>query len=149
MALPILHLFAGILYFYALWYDQKYVEVNYMDGLDGYPFKNRVLLLTIWTLILQALYMTTAFLNDVIGTNEVSPRKPPAIRQIKDIIFGLAYPSAIYVSIAFWGIYHVQKDLIYPEHVERAYPPWLNHVMHTITVVHRMSPSKGGLECVS
>lgn len=33
--------------------------------------------------ILQAFYYIIAFINDIIGTNEVAPTKTPAIRRIK------------------------------------------------------------------
>ncbi|XP_038210141.1 androgen-induced gene 1 protein-like [Zerene cesonia] len=135
MALPLMHLFAAILNSYTLWYDQKYINVKFSEGLDNYPFRNRVLFLTMWNLALQAVYMTIAFLNDLVGTNAASPKKPPAIRKIKDALFSLAYPLAVYVSLAFWGIYYVDKELIFPEHLEKAFPPWVNHVMHTLVSV--------------
>ncbi|XP_045511601.1 androgen-dependent TFPI-regulating protein-like [Colias croceus] len=135
MALPFLHLVAAVLNFYTLWYDQKYINLKFSEGLENYPFRSRILFLTMWNLTLQAVYMAIAFLNDIIGTNAASPKKPPVIRKIKDALFSLAYPFAIYVSIAFWGIYYVDKDLIFPEHLEKAFPPWTNHVMHTLVAV--------------
>lgn len=76
-----------------------------------------------------------AFLNDVFGTNAQSPKKPPAIRRIKDTLFSLAFPTAIYVSLAFWGIYSIDKELIFPERIEKLYHPAMNHVMHTTVSV--------------
>lgn len=85
--------------------------------------------------ILQIAYHTVAFLNDVFGTNAASPKKKPTIRLIKDVLFSVAFPIAMYVSGAFWGIYAVDKDLIFPEHIAKLYPVWVNHVLHTTVAI--------------
>lgn len=84
---------------------------------------------------LQTLYFAVALLNDIIGTNERSPKKAPFIRKIKDALFSLAFPVALYVSGAFWTIYAIDKDLIFPEVVAKVTPVWANHVMHTFVGV--------------
>lgn len=62
------------------------------------------------------------------------PKKTSTIRALKDIIFSLAFPLAFYVAIAFWTIYTLYKELILPDHVEKIFPLWMNHVMHTLIV---------------
>lgn len=84
--------------------------------------------------VIQTIYFALAFFNDFIGSNEVCPKKTPKIRALKDIIFTLAFPLAFYVAIAFWTIYTLYKDLILPDHVEKIFPLWMNHVMHTLIV---------------
>ncbi|VVC93203.1 unnamed protein product [Leptidea sinapis] len=126
MALPILHLAAAVLFCYSIWYDQNYVKFVVVKNLDGYPCNNRVI---------QTVYFIVACVNDIFGTNERSPIKPPTVRKIKDALFSLAFPLAIYVSVAFWSIYYWDKELIFPEHVRKAFPVWLNHVMHTVVSV--------------
>ncbi|KPI98546.1 Androgen-induced gene 1 protein [Papilio xuthus] len=103
---------------YVLWYDQTYVEL---------PFNN--------PLILQITYHMVAFLNDVFGTNAAAPKKKPIIRLIKDVLFSVAFPVAVYVSSAFWGIYAIDKDLIYPEYIAKLYPEWVNHILHTTVAI--------------
>ncbi|XP_050685492.1 androgen-dependent TFPI-regulating protein-like [Leptidea sinapis] len=135
MALPILHLAAAVLFCYSIWYDQNYVKLVVVKNLDGYPCNNRVLFLTIWCLVIQTVYFIVACINDIFGTNERTPLKPPTIRKIKDALFSLAFPLAIYVTVAFWSIYLWDKELIFPEHVRKAFPVWLNHAMHTMVSV--------------
>ncbi|CAK1549624.1 unnamed protein product [Leptosia nina] len=135
MALPILHIIGAVLNTYLLWYDQNYVDVPFKAGLDLYPFRGRVLFLTLWNFVLQAIYMWIAFANDVFGTNDPVPKNPPTIRKIKDTLFALAFPMGVYVSVAFWGVYAVDKDLIFPPPVEKAYPPWINHPLHTFVSI--------------
>ena len=80
--------------------------------------------------ILQTLYFTIAFLNDIMGTNAQTAERPP-IRKIKDNLFVIAYNLAMYVSFTFWSLYIINKDWIITEEVEKLYPPILNHVFHT------------------
>jgi hypothetical protein len=76
-----------------------------------------------------------ALLNDLVGSSEPYPRKKPLIRTLKDTLFGLAFSLAVFVSSSFWGIYYFDKDLIFPEPIERIFPRWLNHAMHTLIAV--------------
>ncbi|CAF4871490.1 unnamed protein product [Pieris macdunnoughi] len=135
MALPLLHIFSAVLNSYILWYDQVYVNVFHGNSLDTYPFKSRILFLTLWNFVLHGVYHWVALANDVFGTDEASPRNPPLIRKLKDLLFTLAFPLGVYVSIAFWSVYAVDKELIFPERVEKAYPPWINHPLHTFVSV--------------
>ncbi|XP_068621694.1 androgen-dependent TFPI-regulating protein-like [Battus philenor] len=136
MFLPMFHLFAAAINTYVFWYDQTYVEFPFENPLiKELPLKSRSMFLTIWCLIIQIIYHTVALLNDFFGSNAVSPKKKPLIRLIKDTLFSTAFPIAIYVSAAFWGIYAVDKNLIFPDHIEKLYPVWVNHVMHTTVTV--------------
>lgn len=85
--------------------------------------------------ILQTIYHFIALLNDLFGTNSRTPKNPPIIRRIKDTLYTLAFVAAIYVSLTFWCIYYVDKELIFPEHIEKLYHPSINHVMHTTVAI--------------
>ncbi|CAH0404607.1 unnamed protein product [Chilo suppressalis] len=86
-------------------------------------------------LILQTVYFFVALLNDLVGSSEASPRKPPLIRLLKDTLFGLAFTMAVYVAGSFWSIYHFDKELIFPERIAKLFPTWLNHSMHTVVAL--------------
>ncbi|XP_037297594.1 androgen-induced gene 1 protein [Manduca sexta] len=119
---------------YTLWYDQKYVELPLPEEFQELPLKARAIFLTFWCLVLQTIYFSIALLNDVIGTNAPAPKKAPLIRKVKDVLFSLAFPVALYVSSVFWSIYGIHKDLIFPDDIERLFPQWINHAMHTLIV---------------
>ncbi|KAL5281642.1 hypothetical protein ACFFRR_005161 [Megaselia abdita] len=104
-------------------------------------------------LFLQAIYFTVALINDFIGTNEANPRKSPPIRKVKDYIFSsLAFPVSFNVGISFWGLYAVDRELVFPRVLDAVFPVWLNHVVHTNVMVFmllelfisfRQYPSRG------
>jgi hypothetical protein len=85
--------------------------------------------------ILQTTYFTVSVLNDYVGTNVYHPKHGSTLRTIKDKLFILAFPVAFYVSCAFWGIYAIDRELIFPEKVEKEFPPWVNHTMHTLVLL--------------
>lgn len=92
-----------------------------------------------------------ALLNDIIGTNDTQPKRVPLIRTIKDTLFTLAFPVALYVSIAFWTIYAIDRELIFPRVLDAVCPSWVNHALHTsvsisalieLVVTYRKYPKK-------
>ncbi|KAJ8729675.1 hypothetical protein PYW08_001256 [Mythimna loreyi] len=132
MQLVLFHLSVISLYSFAFWYDQKYVEVPYpTPEFEHVPFKARAIFFTFWTLVLQNVYFIVSLMNDFFGTNAVT-RKPPLIRQIKDVLFSVTICMALYVVIVFWVFYMFAKSAIFPEFAEKVIPVWLNHIMHTL-----------------
>lgn len=107
--------------------------------------------------LLQTFFYFISALNDVIGSNEVtdSPNLP-TIRKLKDtILTSLAYPLSMFVGLTFWGLYMIDRELIFPRSIDPYFPAWLNHVMHTNIMVfiiiemlityRRYPPRKSGL----
>lgn len=39
------------------------------------------------------------------------------------------------MTILFWGIYAVDRDLIYPEILEKVIPSYQNHLVHTLPLI--------------
>ncbi|XP_049872073.1 androgen-dependent TFPI-regulating protein-like [Pectinophora gossypiella] len=133
MLLPVFHLTVVIINSFTIWYDQNYVKFPFKEQISKHnlPFNNRILFLTMWGLTLQTVYFAVALLNDILGSNARSPKKTSFLRLFKDALFSLAFPLALYVFLAFWGIYFIDKDLIFPDELAKAMPAWCNHVMHT------------------
>ncbi|XP_053695930.1 androgen-induced gene 1 protein-like [Sabethes cyaneus] len=92
--------------------------------------------LTIWNTAMQVVYFTLSLLNDFIGSNELAPRRMPVTRKIKDYLFAaFLFPGAMLVTITFWGIMLVDRELILPKVLEPIFPDWLNHALHTNIVL--------------
>lgn len=39
------------------------------------------------------------------------------------------------VSIVFWGVWFVDRELIFPRMFDEVLPLWINHSLHTITSI--------------
>ncbi|KAK7867793.1 hypothetical protein R5R35_001208 [Gryllus longicercus] len=88
--------------------------------------------LTSWNMCLQSLYFTICVLNDIAGSNEIAPKNPPLIRRIKDyMLCTVAFPVSMFVGLTFWGLYAIDRELVFPKALDPYFPSWLNHVMHT------------------
>lgn len=73
--------------------------------------------------IIQATYFTICLINDVVGTNEVAPKKTPAIRKLKDyILAAFAFPLALNVGISFWTLMAIDRELILPKIFDEFFP---------------------------
>lgn len=65
---------------------------------------------------LLTLYFFIAFLNDLIGTNQVSSKEMPFIRKFKDALFvSVTFPLSMFAGSIFWIIYAVNRELIFPK----------------------------------
>ncbi|XP_018570335.1 androgen-induced gene 1 protein-like isoform X1 [Anoplophora glabripennis] len=128
------HFFATVHFWIGCYYDWNYVkvpaEVSRMG--ESFGFSGKLKFLTFWDALLQGFFFAICLLNDFIGTNENVPKRIPLIRKIKDLILAsLAFPLANFVALTFWGLYLVDRELIFPKALDPYFPTWLNHVMHT------------------
>ncbi|XP_063829533.1 androgen-induced gene 1 protein-like [Ostrinia nubilalis] len=135
MLKAIFHLVGALHFFYGCYYDYTYVRIPSTSSTVT-SFGGKFKYLTFLDAMLQTIYFTVAFANDLIGNNEPSPSDKPLIRRCKDTIFScLAFPLASFVGVLFWGIYAVDRELILPRSLDPYFPLWLNHVMHSNIVL--------------
>lgn len=83
------------------------------------------------------MYFTISLLNDVFGTNEVifEPKKAPFIRKLRDYVFStLAFPVALHVAITFWGLYAIDRELVFPKVLDSFFPNWLVRIIIKTTL---------------
>ncbi|XP_072944860.1 androgen-induced gene 1 protein-like [Epargyreus clarus] len=131
----IFHLIGAVQFCYGCYYDYTFVRIP-STSTTVTPFGGKLKYLTYLDAMLQTVYFSVALLNDVVGTDDSTPSRKPAIRRIKDILFtALAFPLAMFVGITFWGIYAVDRELILPKMMDEYFPLWLNHVMHSNIVL--------------
>jgi hypothetical protein len=136
----ILHILAIGQFFYAMHFNWNLniPDVKGVPKMFKMEFGGMSKFLTYWCLIIQATYFIIALLNDVVGTNEVvlKSSKVPLIRKFKDYFFAaFAFPVAFNVGITFWGLYAVDRELVFPKAIDAFFPNWLNHIMHTNIMV--------------
>lgn len=70
--------------------------------------------------------------NDFIGETEAEVKNPPLIRRVRDYIFATyAFPLGMNVTVLFWTLYSIDRELVFPRVMDPIYPWWLNHILHT------------------
>jgi len=91
--------------------------------------------MTFICMIIQTVYFGYSLLNDVFGSN-LSPHLQQGhrsrLQKLRDVFFAsVAFPLGVFVVLTFWGIYAVDRELVFPKALDGVIPAWLNHVMHT------------------
>ncbi|KAI8497508.1 Androgen-induced protein 1 protein [Branchiostoma belcheri] len=86
------------------------------------------------------------FIEGVLG------KKAAGLRKVQDFVLAsILFPMSMIVMVVFWGIYAVDRELIFPASLDHVIPPWINHVWHTTIVpvlllemymVHHKYPSR-------
>jgi len=154
------HLLLAATFFFAIFYDVymvKFPDVLKVrhDGSGG-----RFKYLTFWNLILQAIFFSASFINDIVGTREKDAKKRASLQRILDTVFAsLGFPAAIFVFTSFWTLFLINRELVFPLMFDAFFPPWLNHVLHTLifpavviemlTVYHHYPQRKTSLSLLS
>ncbi|XP_043205898.1 androgen-induced gene 1 protein-like isoform X2 [Amphibalanus amphitrite] len=92
--------------------------------------------LTIWGLTCQLVYYCLAVVNDLFGSNTFDKSKVTKLQKIRDVFFtSIALPVGMLVSIMFWGVFVVDRELVFPAILDAHYPALLNHGVHTMPLL--------------
>lgn len=120
-------------------------DVMHIPSFRGTWF-DKLKFLTIINMVIQTVYfglcMIRAFIDTLANKPEVGPHKrhpdvPTYYPSTKfhSFVDGFyacgALPIGIFVVLMFWGLYAVDRELVYPKALDKIIPQWLNHVMHT------------------
>ncbi|XP_074607801.1 androgen-induced gene 1 protein-like [Acropora palmata] len=117
------HICGTVLFAYTLYHHLQIKAPNHR--VYGGKFK----FLTFLNVLLQLVYFTIAIIGDVLT---LIKGKDSWLIKLRDILFAsLAFPICVFVTATFWGIYLVDRDLIFPKGMDKLIPPWLNHLLHT------------------
>ncbi|GBM99595.1 hypothetical protein AVEN_261895-1 [Araneus ventricosus] len=122
------------------------IAVMYLVGLYGYYEVSRKAFtgapeeyagfwkyLTYWNLIFHFVFFALSSIFDIMRPEcEVYD----SILRIRDTAFaGIVFPYGVFVFVMFWGIYIIDRDLIFPKEDEKNFPVWLNHIsLNTVTI---------------
>ncbi|KAG8190513.1 hypothetical protein JTE90_006680 [Oedothorax gibbosus] len=115
----------------------------YFCGLVGFQFlppmphkrphehyAGRFKYLTYWNLIVQFLFFAGSCIVDLMKSTSSNQYK---LTKIRDKLFGgIVLPYGVFVVFMFWGLYSFDRELIFPKAMDAMFPPWLNHVSHTV-----------------
>lgn len=128
----LVHLLGALQFSYSVYYDWNYVVIPPSVSNIGSAYGGKFKFLTFWDAIIQSAFFWICLINDFIGSNEISARPKSSIRAFKDFLHStIAFPLAVFVSVTFWGLYAIDRELVFPKALDAFFPNWLNHVMHT------------------
>lgn len=120
--------------YYVCVYGYYKVEVDLKLPHHG-TFGGDLKFLTIWCTLFQIIYFFVCCVTDLILTSGSRTRVGQSFMRFRDwFLCSIAFPIAALVSLMYWGIYAVDRELIYPESLEELYPMWLSHCMHTYLI---------------
>jgi len=98
------------------------------------PANNRFyLFLTNWNLMLQFLFFTLSSITDLSRPMFSDRRQKGWLISLVDFLFGsIVFSTSMLVCITFWGLFHIDRELIFPVRFDEFFPNWLNHGMHSL-----------------
>ena len=77
---------------------------------------------------------------EIVGNPKGDARR--AVGILKDFVFStVGFPVGVFVSVSFWGLYAIDRDLVFPDELDQFFPPITNHMVRYFR--HHSFPSSG------
>ncbi|XP_031552945.1 androgen-induced gene 1 protein-like isoform X2 [Actinia tenebrosa] len=90
--------------------------------------------LTFINLVFQVTFFVFASFGDIVTF--FRGQETNWIISIRDTMFAaIVFPCGVFVTATFWGIYFVDRELVYPKILDDIIPTWINHGLHTWVAV--------------
>jgi hypothetical protein len=91
---------------------------------------------TTWNFGVQIIYFCICISEDFLRLTNKAAALQGSVRRTKDFIFtSLFFPGTLFVSSMFWGLYMIDRELVFPRAMDVIMPSWTNHSTHTIIIV--------------
>ncbi|XP_031552946.1 androgen-induced gene 1 protein-like isoform X3 [Actinia tenebrosa] len=88
----------------------------------------------LWNLVFQVTFFVFASFGDIVTF--FRGQETNWIISIRDTMFAaIVFPCGVFVTATFWGIYFVDRELVYPKILDDIIPTWINHGLHTWVAV--------------
>ncbi|XP_014284596.1 androgen-dependent TFPI-regulating protein [Halyomorpha halys] len=92
--------------------------------------------LTNWTYGMQLLYYFLVVFSHLISIVPALGKISNKVRSLADILFAtIVIPFGLTVTISFWSLYAIDRELVYPSWIDKVIPVWMNHALHTFNSV--------------
>lgn len=90
--------------------------------------------LTNWTFTLQNLYFLLCLGEDILNLLGGFQKFRGKLSKTKNYLFTvLVAPMSVFVTVAFWSMWLIDRELIFPKPLDQVLPSWINHSIHTTT----------------
>uniref|UniRef100_A0A1B6CZW9 Androgen-dependent TFPI-regulating protein n=1 Tax=Clastoptera arizonana TaxID=38151 RepID=A0A1B6CZW9_9HEMI len=91
---------------------------------------------TNWTFTLLTLYILLCVFEDIVLLMRGAESFKSKLKKVKNFMFTVVVaPMTVFVSVVFWGLWSLDRELIFPKEIDPVLPPWVNHSLHTTTSV--------------
>ncbi|XP_060561894.1 androgen-induced gene 1 protein-like isoform X2 [Ruditapes philippinarum] len=134
----IVHSILFAIHVFSVWYNVRYVGDTLQPFYDLFTYKGyagKFKYLTFISFLIQTFYFGLAVVNDIWGSNvRPSDKKGKKTRLqsfMNTFLAAVVYPVGTFVVMTFWGIYAVDRELVFPKRLDKIIPVWLNHIEHT------------------
>ncbi|ELU18491.1 hypothetical protein CAPTEDRAFT_168148 [Capitella teleta] len=139
LSVYLVHLIGFIVNGGGLFYDVFFISHNGEACWEYGGFPGKFKHLTFWNQILQTVYFGYSILNDLFGSNldpSDNQNNRSSLQKFRDAVSAsVVFPIGTFVVIAFWALYAVDRELVFPKALDAIIPTWLNHIMHSTVIV--------------
>ena len=131
----IVHVVSIVNFAYAIYWERNILDDPLSKPGSPRAFGGRWKYLTSLNLWIQLIYFIISFLNSIFGSHSTDEKSSTTLQKIRDFLFStIAFPIGQFVGIIFWGLYHIDRELIFPVARDKVFPNHINHMLHTTVI---------------
>ncbi len=91
--------------------------------------------LTYINMWIQLVYFSLCIVNNLFGSQATAKNSASGLQRARDFVFAtVAFPIGQFVGLMFWTLYAIDRDLVFPVILDKFFPPYVNHLMHTTVI---------------
>lgn len=130
MLIHLVHVAALANFAYALYFDIYLVKLP--KSQPRHDFGGQWKYLTFWNLWIQFAYFSISFINSFVGSHAQHKSEATKLQKVRDYFFStVAFPIGIFVTVMFWTLYAIDRELVFPVELDKYFPVYVNHMLHT------------------
>ena len=131
----IVHLASIVNFAYAIYWELCILDDPRSKPGSPRAFGGQWKYLTFLNLWLQLFYFCISFLNSIFGSHSTEAKSATTLQKIRDFLFStLAFPIGQFVGIIFWGLFYINRELVFPAVLDKIFPNYINHMLHTTVI---------------
>ncbi|KAJ8984740.1 hypothetical protein NQ317_005005 [Molorchus minor] len=110
-------------------FNKEHRRINILDNFRMYFF-------TTWNYILQIIFAAIAVVDESSKFINLPLSLQKYLGPTRTYLFNtFVFPCSLLVMTVFWGLWSIDRELIFPEAIDKYFPSYLNHGLHTFIIV--------------
>ncbi|XP_064212661.1 androgen-dependent TFPI-regulating protein isoform X1 [Tribolium castaneum] len=141
------------LFYYYVSKQYDYVYSNNSSNYEAFVNLKRFgsFYFTGWNFSAQVYFLVIAILDELAHLLGIPQSVDKYFGLVRHYLFtAIVFPCSMMVSVMFWGLYFVDRELVFPRTLDEFYPSWMTHSVHSFIILPIVTeinlPKKHGYE---
>ncbi|XP_044268042.1 androgen-dependent TFPI-regulating protein-like [Tribolium madens] len=143
------------LFYYYVSKQYDYVYRNNSSNYEAFVNLKRFgsFYFTGWNFTAQVYFLVIAIIHELSHLLGIPQNVSKYFGLIRHYLFtAIVFPCTMMVSFMFWGLYLIDRELVFPRSLDKFYPSWMTHSVHSFIILPIIAeinlPKEHGFEII-